>query len=194
MGKFGWRFLLGCNVLLGTGTLLMPAKAEKASASRTAPLCPAELEVLTTELLTDLPNYANRAYVRLGIPNNYVIAASRPHFEPLLLGPGQRAIAPENFTDREDPYQIFFTTLERNYQGSKPVQLQLYHWLFLTRTESTWRLALMYSITGPYPGDDPPSPPQDSSEGSLAQAIRTWLRDYRSGCIADTAPKRTGQD
>lgn len=193
MGKFGWRFLLCCNVLLGTGAM-MPAKAESTSPGLTPPLCPSELEVLTTELLADLPNYANRAHIRLGIPNNYVIAASRPDFKPLPLGPGQRAAASGNLTGRKATDQIFFTTLERNYQGSKSVQLQLYHWLFLARTESTWRLALMYSMIGPYPGGYPPSPPQDSSEGSLAQAIRTWLRDYRSGCVSDTAPRRTGQD
>jgi len=193
MAKLGWS-LLCCHVLLGAGAILTPAKVETAPPPLPPPLCQAELKTLTTKLLEDLPNYANRAHIRLGISNNYVIVASRPDFKPLPLGPGQRAAAPKNLTAKSDPYQIFFTTLERNYQGSESVQLQLYHWLFLTQTERTWRVALMYSMVGPYPGGGPPSPPQDSSEGSLAEAIRTWLRDYRSDCVPETAPKNAGQD
>lgn len=188
-----WSYFVCCSVLFSAGTSWTPAQGKPVPSSLAPPPCAAELAALTTELLADLPHYANRAHTRLGIPSTYVIVASRPDFRPLPLGPGQRAAVP-NSVEQDNPYQLFFTTLERDYQGSGSVQLQLYHWLFLTRTERTWRLALMYSMTGPYPGGYPPSPPQDSSEGSLAQAIRTWLRDYRSHCVSATAPRRTHQD
>lgn len=38
----------------------------------------------------------------------------------------------------------------------------------------------MFSRTGIYPGGRPPTPPRDSSEGVIAQAIRTWLRDCQA--------------
>jgi len=144
--------------------------------------CAAERFTLVRQLLRDLPSYANRANTLLGIPNQYVVVASQPEFQPLPLGPGQRATEVQQAVDLEDPYQIFFTTLERSYQDGKLFRLQEYHWLFLTRSRSGWRLALLYSMIGPYQTDGPPLPPRDSSEGSLAQAIRTWLRDYRNQC------------
>ncbi len=141
--------------------------------------CPQELGTLTTQLLLDLPSYANRANTTLTIPNNYVIVASQPEFKPLRLGPGQRADRVETPADTHDPYQVFFTTLVRSYQSKGSVLLQQYHWLFLTRADSGWRLSMLYSIIGPYQTEGAPLPPRDSSEGSLAQAIRTWLRDCR---------------
>lgn len=175
----GWRYFLVSGVLVAIATSSPGAKADPPNP---AGACPTDLEILVNQLLADLPNYANRTNIQLGIPNNYVIIASRPEFQPLPLGPGQRAAALENPVV-DAPDQVFVTTLERSYQGSKSVQLQLYHWLFLTRTDSGWRLALMYSMVGPYPGGYPPSPPQESSNGSLAQAIRTWLRDCRSNSL-----------
>lgn len=144
--------------------------------------CAAERFTLVRQLLRDLPSYANRANTLLGIPNQYVVVASQPEFQPLPLAPGQRAAQVQQAVDRDDPYQIFFTTLGRSYQDGKLFQLQEYHWLFLTRSSSGWRLALLYSMIGPYRTDGPPLPPRDSSEGSLAYAIRTWLRDHQSQC------------
>jgi hypothetical protein len=180
--RFRWKcFACFSSALLVIGLDWTGIKAEQSQPSlspRSA--CPTDLETLTTQLLEDLPNYTNRANARLGISNNYVIIASRPEFKPLPLGPGQRAAVLEKPVERNDPDQVFFTTLERSYQGGKSVQLQLYHWLFLTQTDSGWRFAIMYSMVGPYPAGYPPSPPQESSDGSIAGAIQTWLRDCRS--------------
>lgn len=166
--------LSGCLLALSAATA-SPVQVQQSD-------CAAERFTLVRQLLRDLPSYANRANTLLGIPNQYVVVASQPEFQPLPLGPGQRAAEVQQAVDREDPYQIFFTTLERSYQDGQLFRLQEYHWLFLTRSRSGWRLALLYSMIGPYPRDSRILPPRDSSEGSLAQAIRTWLRDYQSRC------------
>ncbi|MBD2070170.1 hypothetical protein H6F93_22090 [Leptolyngbya sp. FACHB-671] len=146
--------------------------------------CPDDLESLTAMLLRDLPSYANRVSQRARNRERsldvfgYVLLAGRPEFEPLSLGPGEYTqIAPE-----DDPDQVFFTTLERQYVTGEVVQFQHYHWLFLTQAESGWRFVLMLSQIGS-PSDEPPSPPTDTSNGVIGRAIQTWLRDCRAGDI-----------
>jgi hypothetical protein len=179
----GWWLGLGLLGLTSTdGGAMMPAFAQARVVTLGPGGCPQGREALVRQLLQDLPAYANRANTQLGIPHRYVVIASQPEFQPLPLGAGQRAFEVESPKATEDPHQVFFTTLERTYQSGKLFQLQHYHWLFLTDTQSGWRLALLYSIIGPYPHKGPPLPPRDSSEGSLAQGIRTWLRDFRSQC------------
>lgn len=142
-----------------------------------------DLETLITQLLDDLPSYANRASQQARRRHrtvdiySYVLLAGRPEFAPLTLGPGE--YIPTVPASLPQPAQVFITTLERQYTAGKPVELQQYHWLFLTQTGSGWRLAMMFSRTGTYPDQRPPTPPRDSSEGAIAQAIRNWLRDCR---------------
>ena len=148
--------------------------------------CPANVEPLVTELLKDLPSYANRVSQQARRLNrtadfsSYVLVAGRPEFAPLTLGPGEYT---PSVASADPPQQIFFTTLERQYTLGKAIELQQYHWLFLTQTTSGWRLAMMFSQIGPYPAGRPPTPPRDSSNGVIAQAIRTWLGDCRSGAV-----------
>jgi hypothetical protein len=74
----------------------------------------------------------------------------------------------------------------RRYERDRIVYLQEYHWVFLTqsRVGQHWQLAMMYSTLGPYPAQNrPPFPPRNSSEGSVAQAIRDWLNDCQSGSL-----------
>ena len=139
--------------------------------------CPADLETLVDRLLQDLPSYANRIIVRshfspkTSTPPGYVlpqiILAGRPEFEPLPL----------NFEDAlpENTSQVFITTLERQYRGGKPVEIQQYHWLFFTKTEKGWELAKIVSRFGTA-ADIRPLLGQDS-ESEIAEAIRLWLRD-----------------
>lgn len=150
--------------------------------------CPADVETLITFLLRDLPSYANRVTQRARRRSrsvevySYVILAGRPEFEPLTLGPGEYTqTAPES--NSEELQQVFFTTLERHYVGNKPVLLQQYHWLFLTKTNSGWRLAMIFSQTGLYSNERPPTAPRESSQGVIGQAIQIWLRDCRAGVI-----------
>lgn len=144
-----------------------------------------DLETLTLHLLRDLPSYANRISQSARRRNrtsdvySYVLLAGRPEFAPLTLSPGEYMPA-DAASVKQQPRQVFITTLERQYTGGKAVELQEYHWLFLTQTSSGWRLAIMFSRTGIYPGGRPPTPPRDSSEGVIAQAIRTWLRDCQA--------------
>ena len=139
--------------------------------------CPADLETLVDRLLQDLPSYANRVIVRSGFspktstpPGDalpQIILAGRPEFEPLPLNSGETL--PENAS------QVFITTLERQYRGGKPVEIQQYHWLFFTKTEKGWELAKIVSRFGTA-ADIRPLLGQDS-ESEIAEAIRLWLRD-----------------
>ena len=139
-----------------------------------------DIKILTNQLLEDLPAYANRASQRARRLRrksefySYVFVAGRPEFEPLTLGPG--VYTPSQATDSQIQ-QIFFTTLERQYTAGKAIELQEFHWVFLTQTRSGWRLATMFSQTGGYPTKKPPTPPRESSDGVIAQGIEAWLRD-----------------
>ncbi|MFE1747483.1 hypothetical protein [Coleofasciculus sp. H7-2] len=156
--------------------------------------CPSNVESLTLLLLRDLPSYANRVNQRarrrsrkVDISSSSVIAAGRPEFEPLSLGPGQYNPTPPAELAAA-PKQVFITTLERQYTAGKLIELQQYHWLFLAQTDSGWSLALMFSRTGLYPGGRPPTPPRDSSNGIIGQAVRNWLQDCRVGKVRSLVP------
>ena len=149
------------------------------------------IETLTTQLLRDLPSYANRASQRARPPllsrtpdvYSYMMVAGRPEFAPLPLNPsGYSTDALKTTSEKVD--QVFFTTLERQYIQGKAVDLQQFHWLFLTKTKSGWRLAMMFSQIGYYPATKPPTPPRDSSNGVVAQAINAWLRDCQAGTVS----------
>jgi len=147
--------------------------------------CPDDIEKLAPLLLRDIPSYANRAsrstiaLQSSANPGPSVLLAGRPEFEPLPLRPGTPA------PDRsQDPKQIFFTTLERQYQGNQILRVQHYHWLFLTQTSEGWRLVTMFSSLDALRPGLPSTPPRESSQGALGRAVHTWLRDCRAGKIA----------
>jgi hypothetical protein len=145
------------------------------------------IEALTNQLLHDLPNYANRAIQRARphllskTPNvySYVLVAGKPEITP--LPPQQDEYS--SLEQQQDVKQVFFTTLERLYVSGKSIDLQQFHRLFLTKTNTGWRLVMMFSQTGYYPANKPPTPPQDTTNGDIAQAINTWLRDCRAGSL-----------
>ncbi|MCU0523542.1 MAG: hypothetical protein MUF72_01825 [Elainella sp. Prado103] len=157
--------------------------------------CPTELERLVPRLLMDLPSYANRVsqrsytdYRTAEVPG-YILLAGRPEYEPLPLPTGDDAAAIERdeidrTVNNPEVLQVFFTTLERQYLADNAYQLQHYHWLFLTHTDNGWRFVLMLSSVGNARADEPPTPPRDSSQGVIAQAIRLWLRDCEAQSVA----------
>lgn len=162
-----------------------PASTRRTEATAsTQTICPDDPEVLVEQMLMSLPSYANRAIQRLQLespvykPQTYVLVAGRPEFQPLPLGPGQQ---PANADP--DLQQVFFTTLERHYGLNEVFLLEQYHWLFLADTASGWRLAMMFSQTKVDSPQEPTSPPRESSEGAIAQAVRLWLRDCRAGAL-----------
>ncbi len=158
-------------------------------------VCPANLETLVEQMLPDLPGYANRVLRRSPVWNQsdvkiYVITAGNPEFEPLPLGPGrssnssldrgsnqQANTLPSLNGDDDDPQQVFITTLERQYRGTQVIEIPRYYWLFMTQTAEGWRLALIFSRIGSNPANEPLTPPEESSQSFIAEAIRLWLRD-----------------
>ncbi len=172
---------------------------------RPSQACPTDVQRLVSELLADLPSYANRVASRnLDLsrrppdPITTVLVVSSPDFTPIDLaelaspGPGQEHDAALE--------QVFFTTLERQYRQNRVVSLQHHHWLFLTQTPEGWRMALLYSSLGTLPPENsapgrPPTRPQESSDGIVGQAVRLWLRDCRAGAVflapAETVPLDT---
>lgn len=149
--------------------------------------CPDQLESLVALLLRDLPGYANRVSQRSYIENfritdsipGTIILAGQPEFQPIeLVSREYTSMQPDDTTQ-----QVFFTTLERQYTSKTIVDLQHYYWLFLTQTQDGWRMVLLFSSLGPTASNEPPTPPQDASQGVVAQAIRLWLRDCRAGSI-----------
>lgn len=180
--RYQW-LLFACWLGLQGGFCFEDIKAMAAPSSA----CPADVETLTALLIRDVPSYANRVIQRSRRLSRrdtnlfYVVLAGRPEFEPLPLSPlSDPSLTP---TDKAQPQQVFFTTLERQYSGGKAVESQLYHWLFLTKTSGGWRLALMFSQFGSSVRGRPPTPPQESSNGIVGQAVTNWLRDCRAGVI-----------
>ncbi|MBK1989496.1 hypothetical protein A0J48_018480 [Sphaerospermopsis aphanizomenoides BCCUSP55] len=138
------------------------------------------LETLTTQLMRDLPSYANRAAQRARRLSRsvdiytYILAAGKPEFQPLPLNPG---IDTPNKYESEGVEQVFFTTYERKYIDKKAVELQEFHWLLLTKAKIGWQVVMMFTQTGEYPVKQPIAPPRDSSNGAIAQGVKLWLRD-----------------
>jgi hypothetical protein len=177
-------------------TINAPLSVKKAAKDQKISLCSNQsLETLTTQFLQDLPSYANRASQRARRLSratevfSYMVVAGRPEFEPLPLNPGDYT-RDTLTTVSEGVEQVFFTTLERQYIAGKAIELQLFHWLFLTKTESGWQFVMMLSQIGSYPKNQPPTPPQDSSNGVVAQGIKAWLRDCRAGSLRSTDYRR----
>jgi hypothetical protein len=148
-----------------------------------------KIESITTYLLRDLPSYANRAsqrsrrLTRRGDTFSYTIAAGKPEFQPLPLNPNATSLDTAK-TLSEGVEQVFFTTLERQYTAGKSLELQQFHWLLLTKTSSGWRKVMMFSRGGSFPVTKQPlSPPRESSNGVVAQAVDAWLRDCQAGSV-----------
>lgn len=144
--------------------------------------CPSTLPTLIDRMLPDLPSYINRVRTRAGIDKSYILLAAKPEFEPLALS--RLAILPLE-TQSSEVKQVFFTTLMRRYDGGHISNLQEYHWVFLTQQKKKWQLVMTYSALGVYPAtaDQPPLPPRNSSDGSVAQAIKAWLTDCQAGSL-----------
>ena len=146
--------------------------------------CPDDVKELTALLLEDLPAYSNRVIQRTQDLNqaagieNYIITASEAEFEPLPLPRLQY-----NPIDDKDPEQVFFTVFERQYIDGKIVEIQTFHWLFLTQTDSGWRTVMMFSRFGNNNEERPPTPPKETTDGIIGRGVQLWLRDCRAGTV-----------
>ena len=137
-------------------------------------------------MLPDLPSYINRVRIGAGITKSYILLAAKPEYEPLT--PSSFPALPLE-AQTNGIRQVFFTTLMRRYDGGRISSLQEYHWVFLTQQPKDWQFVMMYSTIGVYPAraDQPPLAPRNSSDGSVAQAVKAWLRDCHSGNLIPLA-------
>ena len=182
-----WRSrILATAILLATGVRWgndLAYGVETASTSEDRLTCPNDVKELTPLLLKDLPAYSNRVIQRTQDLNqaagieNYIIIASEAEFEPLKLPRLQY-----NPIDDKDPEQVFFTVFERRYTDGRIIEIQTYHWLFLTQTDSGWRTVIMFSRFG-NDNDRPPTPPRETTNGIIGRGVQLWLRDCRAGRI-----------
>ncbi|QDZ39677.1 hypothetical protein FRE64_06865 [Euhalothece natronophila Z-M001] len=178
--------------LIGLGGVMLMLFPQSAIELRSAPeaiaasSCPQNFESLSEKLLDDLPSYANRVIQRSKSPSRtqsdstYFIVAGKPDLNPLKTDrKGDYTPAFPN-AESDDVKQIFFTTLERKYQKTEVHSVQNYHWLFLTESEQGWYLVSLYSRFGLVDEEHPPTPPKETHDGIVGQAIQLWLRDCRS--------------
>lgn len=170
-------------------------KGKKPKSSHKSPICVGtNIETLMTQLLRDLPSYANRASQRARRLSRttqtytYMLMAGKPEFTPLPTSPIKDTENKFKKSQDKEVKQVFFTTLERQYIKGKPIQLQQFHRLFLTKAENGWQMVIMFTQTGSYPKNKPPTPPRDSTNGVVGQAIKTWLRDCR---VADNKKRKS---
>lgn len=142
--------------------------------------CPSDVESLGNSLVKNVPSYANRVIQkssklsRRSLSNPlYIIVASKPEFEPLPLIQNQY-----QQTNESEVEQIFFTTLERQYLSKKEViEIQNYHWLLLTKTPLGWQTVMIFSRFGSDNSEEVISPPKNTTNGIIGQAVNLWLRD-----------------
>jgi hypothetical protein len=196
--SYGWLLACGFWVLVSnslpypafstnfTSKPSVPAERENVNTGVKSLCSEQNLETFTIQLLQDLPSYTNRASQRARRLSrssdiySYMLVAGKPEFAPLPLNLEEySADAPKSTASGVE--QVFFTTLERQYISKKAVELQQFHWLLLTKTKSGWRLVMMFSQTGSHSAQQPLSPPRDSSNGTIAQGVKTWLRDCQAG-------------
>ncbi|HEY9825264.1 MAG TPA: hypothetical protein V6D19_07435 [Stenomitos sp.] len=187
----------GAALILGISELFMLGGQGVAQANQVAPTvdlfalggqsCPSSLNTLAEWMLPDLPSYINRVRTRAGIGKSYVLLAARPEFQPLPLSiPHGQDLS----THDTSVQQLFFTTLMRSYERDRIVQLQEYHWLFLTRSPQAWQLLRMYSTIGVYPAkvQQPPLAPRNSIDGSVGTAVKEWLANCALGFSSPPRP------
>lgn len=145
--------------------------------------CPQDFNVLSNLLVRDIPTYTNRILQSSvgDIPRayrpTYVITASQPDQMPLEITDRVYTTQPDA---GQDLYQLFFTTLERQYSGIDATSIQHFHWLFLVPSEAGWDMVFMFSAIG---DEETMLPPRDSSYGSIGQAVQRWLKDCKAEAI-----------
>lgn len=173
--RFNRWFWLESALLL---TLVLGhAGSLEAAPVATSESCPQSFEPFISTMLADIPAYVNRVNTRADNRNKYVIVASRADFDelPLLQASFPKNTNPETSSDVR---QVFFSTLLRRFSQQEIVHQQEHYWLIMAPSDRGWEFVQMYSIIDSYPSSDHLlSPPRNSSEGSMATAIKDWLKN-----------------
>ncbi len=180
-------FMVGCFIGLNLAkeslgkNIDLPIQQSKARQNNNQ--CPKELPELANLLVKDISDYANRVMQksRPSLAKGdffpvYVITASQPELKPIEIQQTQYREIKESQVE-----QIFFTTLERQYSNpSRVIETQNYHWLLLTPTSQGWQIVMLLTRFGTSNNSVIYSPPQDSTNGVMGQAVKLWLRDCQS--------------
>ncbi|BFM38729.1 hypothetical protein [Synechocystis sp. LKSZ1] len=150
-----------------------------------AQACSQPLPILVNRLLADLPSYANRVAQRdrseASPLRSYLLLAGRPIFEPLPLN--QQQLQPQG---PDTTQQVFFTTLERQYNNRQINTQQNFYWAFFVPTQQGWQLALLYAQLAARPPQNRPLPPQSAENSAVGRAIQLWLRDCQAGVLKES--------
>ena len=146
--------------------------------------CPVQLADLANALVRDLPSYTNRLIQqrrsRKDSLYSSIVTASLPDLQPIDTISREY---PPRFP-QSPPTQILLSTLERQYTGIKSTQLQQFHWIFIAKTRMGWRLVNIYSRTSNFPSINTPiTPPTESKNTVVGEAVRIWLNDCYVGKI-----------
>lgn len=118
--------------------------------------CPVDFKELTDTLSNDLHHYLNRSYTKFNIKTQAQVV-SFPDREPLAI------------KEPDPTIRQAFLTITHRRSGKLETENQTY-WLFLVETPQNWKLAMAFTRIGN-------APPIDVSDGAVADAVRTWLRD-----------------
>ncbi len=154
-------------------TLALVSMGLSASIADATPTCSKQFEPFMGEMLKDLPAYINRVNTQARNAQNSVLLAAKADYQPLQL-----PTASGNVVSQDDEVeQVFFTTLLRRFSDRQIVYQQEHHWLFMAPSDRGWEFVQMYSILSPYPVASLSTAPRNSSEGSVATAIRNWLKN-----------------
>jgi hypothetical protein len=145
--------------------------------------CPKDLSQLTELLLRDLPSYASRVSQRrrkkLAMAYSSYLVAGRPETIPQLIANPE--YSPANSSAA--PLQLYLSTLERQYNNGKSIDIQQFHWVFLVRGQQDWHLVTMYSRLGQNAQDPMLLPPIESIDSPVGEAVKIWLRDCNAGAV-----------
>lgn len=155
------------------------------SSNKNVNICNEGWENFTQSLTKNIADYGNRIIQSSRIyPNldkflpTYIVTATIPDTQPLPFN----SFASQDFktSEKQEIKQLFFTTLERQYSHhNRILEAQNFHWLIFTFTPQGWQLVKAMTIFG-YPqsqGNFLLSPPRDTTNGIIGQAVNLWLRD-----------------
>ena len=153
-------------------SLVLISLGISASVADAVPTCSKDFEPLMEEMLKELPAYINRVNTRARNTKNSALLAAKADFQPLKLPTASENLGPQD----PEVEQVFFSTLLRRLSDRQIVYQQEHHWLFMAPSERGWEFVQMYSVLSPYPVASISTAPRNSSEGSVATAIRNWLK------------------
>ena len=163
-----WKCGLGLSVVVAASVGSVPR-------SNASPTCSTDFEPFMGEMLKALPAYINRVNTRVNNGHSSVLLAARADYQSLELPPASSSVGSELSEDKVK--QVFFSTLLRRFSDRQAIYQQEHHWLFMAPSDRGWEFVQMYSILSPYPVASLTTAPRNSSEGSVATAIRDWLKN-----------------